>query len=223
MEEQELQLTGVVLGTNNTNWSATLIANAGPDKTIAPGGSAVLEGSATGGSGTYTYSWTPITALNDPNIATPTASPAVTTTYTLTVNDGLNTATDTVVVTVGQAASTLMANAGPDKQMALGESVVLNGSASGGSGTYTYAWTPTTGLDDPTSATPTASPTETTTYTLTVTDTVDNGTATDDVVVTVVAGLDACGAGVCGAGTAPLMPLALMTFLGWSWRLRRRR
>ncbi|HSW44142.1 MAG TPA: hypothetical protein VLM89_01055, partial [Phycisphaerae bacterium] len=55
-----------------------------------------------------------------------------------------------------------------------GGSVVLQGSASGGSGQYTYSWSPTAGLSDPSSATPTASPTETTTYTLTVTDTGDN-------------------------------------------------
>jgi PKD repeat protein len=35
---------------------------------------------------------------------------------------------------------------------------------------FTYSWTPTTGLDNPTIANPTATPTQTTTYTLTATD-----------------------------------------------------
>ncbi|PHN05551.1 Ig-like domain-containing protein [Flavilitoribacter nigricans] len=46
-----------------------------------------------------------------------------------------------------------------------GESVVLNPD---GNPEYIYQWSPATGLDDPTAASPTASPTETTQYTLTV-------------------------------------------------------
>jgi len=66
--------------------------------------------------------------------------------------------------------STLAAEAGPDKIIDQGSSATLDGSASGGSAPYTYAWTPTAGLDDATKAQPIASPSATTTYTLTVTD-----------------------------------------------------
>ena len=64
---------------------------------------------------------------------------------------------------------------------------MLDGSATGGLSAYTYSWTPTTGLDDPTVAQPTASPTATTTYTLTVTDSLGQ-TANDTAVVTIPTG-----------------------------------
>jgi hypothetical protein len=74
-------------------------ADAGEDKTICEGSSVQLDGSASGGTPDYTYSWSPTTDLDDPNIATPNASPTTTTTYTLTVTDA-NTCTDTDTVTV---------------------------------------------------------------------------------------------------------------------------
>ena len=70
------------------------------------------------------------------------------------------------------------ANAGSNVTIQNGGSTVLQGS--GGS---SCSWSPTTGLNNPNSCTPTASPSQTTTYTLTVT---ENGcTDTDTVVVTV--------------------------------------
>lgn len=82
--------------------STGLVASAGPDKTIALGGSTVLQGSAWNGTTPYKYSWTPTTGLSSPTAAQPTASPTATTTYTLTVTDtaGLK-ATDRVTVTIG--------------------------------------------------------------------------------------------------------------------------
>jgi len=55
---------------------------------------------ASGGSGNYTYSWTPETGLSDPGIANPVASPETTTIYSVEVNDGSNTASYQVTVTV---------------------------------------------------------------------------------------------------------------------------
>lgn len=70
-------------------------------------------------------------------------------------------------------------SAGADATVCDGESTTLNGSGAG-----TYSWSPTTGLNNTTSATPTATPTTTTTYTLTVTDA--NGcSASDDMEVVV--------------------------------------
>ncbi len=46
-----------------------------------------LSSTATGGTPGYTYSWSPATGLNNPNIANPVASPTVTTIYVLTVTD----------------------------------------------------------------------------------------------------------------------------------------
>jgi len=60
------------------------------------------------------------------------------------------------------------ANAGEDKKILAGQSVALNGKATG-DGTLTYAWSPTTYLDDPSKLNPIATPPTDITYTLTVT------------------------------------------------------
>ncbi len=71
--------------------------SAGDDAILQHGESAVLNGS---GSGT-SFIWSPISGLDDPNISTPTASPEVATTYTLTVTaDNGCSATDEVFVAV---------------------------------------------------------------------------------------------------------------------------
>ena len=78
------------------------------------------------------------------------------------------------------------ANAGTNKVTcaASNQDVLLEGSATGGTSPLEYSWSPTTGLDNPNIAQPTASPTSTTTYTLTVTG--DDGCSdSDDVIVTV--------------------------------------
>ena len=168
-----------------------LAAQAGADKALSPSTpSAALGGSpsASGGTGPYTYAWSPSTGLDDATLANPTVTTTdATTTYTLTVTDSLlATATDTVVVTYTVTA--LVANAGADKNVSPGSPAVIGGSpsASGGNCTYFYSWAPSTGLDDATLANPTASPTVTTTYTLTVTDSLSTPEATDSVVVTYV-------------------------------------
>jgi hypothetical protein len=81
--------------------TSALIANAGNDVSINPGGNTQLNGSATGGMVPYTYLWTPSTGLSNPAIANPVASPSVTTTYTLTVTDNFScNSSDQVTVTV---------------------------------------------------------------------------------------------------------------------------
>jgi PKD repeat protein len=73
------------------------------------------------------------------------------------------------------------ADAGHDYTICLGKSVTLGDGLGMG---YSYEWSPTQGLNNPTSHHPVASPTITTTYILTVTN--DYGcTDTDDVIVTV--------------------------------------
>lgn len=65
---------------------------------ICSGGSVMLGASGGGNS----YQWTPSAGLNNPNIATPTASPSVTTVYTVTgqaSSCGVNSKTVTVYVT----------------------------------------------------------------------------------------------------------------------------
>ena len=57
-------------------------ANAGPDVTIQSGSATVLASS-----GGVTYSWSPTTALNNPSVSNPVASPSVTTTYCVLVSN----------------------------------------------------------------------------------------------------------------------------------------
>jgi gliding motility-associated-like protein len=72
-------------------------ADAGPDRVVLQGGSVTLVGSGTGPG--LTYLWTPATALNNPAIAQPSASPVADMNYTfrVTTSDGC-TSTDQVSV-----------------------------------------------------------------------------------------------------------------------------
>ncbi len=160
------------------------IANAGFDETIgACGQTALLDASGSTGSGTLSYSWSPAGSLSDASIANPVASPAVTTTYTVTVTSSHGcSSTDDVTVTVEPAP---VADAGTDTVIGAcaGQSVTLDATASTGNG-LSYSWSPAAGLNDNAIANPVATPASTTTYTLTITD--DNGcTSTDQVTVTV--------------------------------------
>lgn len=69
-------------------------------------------------------------------------------------------ATDTVFIN----SETVIANAGRDTVICIGDSVLMN--ASGG---FTYSWAPATGLSNPNIANPKASPNGITTYTVTIT------------------------------------------------------
>ncbi|MGV3539827.1 MAG: hypothetical protein ACO1OQ_08455, partial [Rufibacter sp.] len=149
------------------------LANAGPDVVTCPGKSVQLQ--ATGGE---KYSWSPSTSLSDATVANPIATPTATTTYTVTVTNANGCVrTDQVVVTVSPLpAITITPSAA---SICPGSSVQLQAS-----GAVSYSWSPVTGLDDPTSATPIASPTQTTTYTVTGTSAA-GCTNTKTVVVTV--------------------------------------
>jgi hypothetical protein len=81
------------------------------------------------------------------------------------------------------------AEAGADRQLCEGDSTVLGGapSASGGTPPYSYAWSPATGLDDPSSPNPVATPTADTIYRLELSDAA-GCLSTDSVTLTLAAG-----------------------------------
>jgi hypothetical protein len=56
--------------------------------TLCQGESSQLSVVVNGGSGNFTYTWSPDTYLDDPAIATPVSTPASSIAYTVTVNDG---------------------------------------------------------------------------------------------------------------------------------------
>ncbi len=219
----ELDLVGIVDNGNNVNWFSDLSVNAGPDKTILSGDSVTLQGSVYGASGTYTYSWSPVTGLDDPNVRDPKASPTATQVYTLTVTDAVDTSifsSDTVTVTV---LPQLSVNAGPDKTVAKGTNVQLQGSVSGGSGQYTYEWVPNNYLSDPASPTPICTPLQTLTYTFSVTDTVVQKTVSDAVTITVSDDGNGGTGGLCGAIGGTSLMLTFMGFVGLRHARRRGR
>lgn len=59
-----------------------------------------LNATATGGTGNYSYHWSPESTLNNPDSQSPVASPSVTTTYTCQLSDGENTMSDEILVIV---------------------------------------------------------------------------------------------------------------------------
>jgi gliding motility-associated-like protein len=149
------------------------LANAGADSSICFGNQIGLT--ATGG---IQYAWTPAIALSNAAISNPTASPAGTVTYTVTVTDNNGCQnTDAVQITVTPPPA---AFAGLNLEICSGESISFQGTGNG----VTFDWSPATGLDDPTSLTPNANPTVTTTYTLTVTD-INNCVSSDQMVLQV--------------------------------------
>ncbi len=184
--------TATATGTITVNTpNAGTISVAGTT-TICNGGSTTLTASATGNTGTMTYAWTPNTGLDATTGAEVTANPTSSTTYTVTgtatntVNSVACTATATkdVTVTVNDPnAGTI--NVAGTTTICNGGSTTLTASATGSTGTMTYAWSPSTGLDATTGAEVMANPTSTTTYTVTGTATVGSCTATATKQVTV--------------------------------------
>ena len=132
---------------------------------VASGSAAICPGSSTllSGSGGASCSWSPGTGLDNAASCTPVASPAATTTYTLTVTDSQgrsSTNNPTVTVTVNT----------PPTAVASGSATINAGQSTplSGSGGVSCSWSPAAGLDNAGSCTPIASPAVTTTYTLTV-------------------------------------------------------
>ncbi len=153
-------------------------ADIAPVAPSCPGMGAQLNGSSLNTDNTATYSWAPAGSLSNPNIANPFATPAVTTTYTMTVTQGPCTDTATVVVAISAAPT---ADAGTDVTICQGSSTQLNGVSNGD----IITWSPSTGLSDPNILNPIATPGTTTTYTLTAIMTSTGCSETDVVTVTV--------------------------------------
>ena len=127
--------------------------------------------------GGISWTWVSNAGLSDPNSQNPLASPFNTTVYTVIADNGAGClATDSVTVSVNPLP---IANAGPDHEICIGESVVLQGA-----GGTTYQWNPTIYLDNAAAQLPVSTAEATTTYTLTVTDN-NSCVNTNEVTVTV--------------------------------------
>ncbi len=151
------------------------IVDAGPDIVLCGDAAPceILTPTITGATGPYTYLWIPNTGLNNATIMNPCARPDTTTIYTLLVTAGNGctsdyTTTDTLSTVTVFVNPVPVANAGPDRHICFGDSVQMQGTASGAGPVYAFEWTPGDGLSDSLVASPFASPALTTDYTLVV-------------------------------------------------------
>lgn len=159
---------------------AAPVANAGNDQYIAYGATAQLQGS--GGPGSFNYHWEPANMVTNPNAQnTQTVPLTQDQTYTLTVTNQQGQCTDSDQVTIRINGNAMAVTAGPNIAICQGGSGEIYVVAGGGTGAFTYSWTPTTGLSNPNIANPIASPNQTTTYTCHVSD----GQTSQNVSVTV--------------------------------------
>jgi gliding motility-associated-like protein len=152
--------------TVNSVGTATMSVNSAG---ICGGNSAVLTAN-----GCTSYTWSPATGLSSTSGSVVTASPGVTTTYTVIGANGTCTASATSVVTV-TATPTVTVNNG----------VICNGGSAAltASGATNYSWSPATGLSATTGANVTATPASTTIYTITGANGTCTSTATSTVTV----------------------------------------
>lgn len=116
----------------------------------------------------YTYRWISGEGLLSTDVARPLVRPSSSGQYVVEISNGAGCAAlDTVAVMVLSAPRV---EAGPDRQICIGESVRIGSDASGGNGPYSYLWSPATGLSSITEAMPLASPVGSARYVVTVTD-----------------------------------------------------
>ncbi len=118
-----------------------------------------IQLSASGGT---TYSWTPFSTLNNPNISNPIATPSSTTTYYVKVtnNSGCS-KTDSIKISTSAPPVILKSN-----DMNICENTLVQLFASGGTA---YLWSPASSLNNAGIPNPVASPGTPTTYYVTVT------------------------------------------------------
>ena len=186
-------------------------ANAGADQSVTEGSAVTLDGSAStaGQGGALTYAWTRTDStgltvtLSDAAVAQPTftapevtAAGAVLTFQLIVTENGTPSTADTVNITINDVATSPDADAGADQSVTEGDTVTLDGSGStaAAGGTLTYAWTQTdsTGITvtlsnalaiQPTFTAPDVDANTTLTFQLAVTEGGISNTDTVDIVV----------------------------------------
>jgi hypothetical protein len=146
---------------------------AGPNQNIPNGAFTDLEGSASGGSGTYSYHWEPADKLIDPDVSNPTTiNLFATTLFSLEVTDSETGCVSETVsqVTVNVSGDILAVNpmAAPE-DICEGDETQLFALPGGGSGEYEFTWTGPDGFYS-SDENPFVSPEETGTYTVVVDD-----------------------------------------------------
>ncbi len=171
----------VVVRVDPTNVASVTKVNVAPNAVGCPGTQVLLQATsrpetrnAAGQLINYTYQWRPDPTLSATNVANPTVTPVANTSrrYFVTVfSDAGCTDTASVVIRTDALPTTPQitdpqGTAYPTVTLGTG-GTPLDVRAGNDDGTFTYTFTPTTGLNNPNSATPTVSGlTEVTTYTI---------------------------------------------------------
>ena len=151
--------------------SPTASATASPG-TVVYGGVATLTANA-GAQGTFNFHWEPSNMVVSPNSQTTQTVPLqATQTFTVTITNPQGGCSSSAQVTVSMEGSNMTALASADQyELCEGESTTLHAQPSGGTGNYTYSWTPANTLNNANIQNPTATPpVGSTTYTCTVSD-----------------------------------------------------
>ena len=148
------------------------VANAGPNQVLGYGSSTTLNGSATGGSGSFSWHWEPASFLINPDIQNPvTVNLTSSILFNLTVTDQVSSCTGTsqvlITITGGPLSVTTTADPNP---LCLGNDVQLFALASGGTGNYSYNWSSIPPGYTSTIQNPVTSPSSTTIYVVSVFD-----------------------------------------------------
>ncbi len=157
-------------------YAAPVASATAQPSTVIYGGTSTLTANA-GATGTFNFHWEPANMVVNANAQTTQTVPLqATQTYTVTVTNPQGGCSSTAQVTVSMEGSNMTAMASADQyELCEGESTTLHAQPSGGTGNYTFNWTPANTLSDATIQNPVATPpVGETTYTCAVSDGITN-------------------------------------------------
>ena len=157
-------------------YAAPVASATAQPSTVIYGGTATLTANA-GATGTFNFHWEPANMVVNANAQTTQTVPLqATQTYTVTVTNPQGGCSSTAQVTVSMEGSNMTAMASADQyELCEGESTTLHAQPSGGTGNYTFSWTPANTLNNANIQNPVATPpVGETTYTCAVSDGITN-------------------------------------------------
>lgn len=153
-------------------YAAPVASATAQPNTVIYGGVSTLTASA-GTTGSFNFHWEPANMVVNANAQTTQTVPLTASqTYTVTVTNPQGGCNSTAQITVSMEGSNMTAMASADAyELCEGESTTLHAQASGGTGNYTYSWSPANTLNNASIANPVATPpVGVTTYTCNVSD-----------------------------------------------------